>query len=67
MKTVPIQFRTDEENKREIETMAKSYDMTVSAYLRMLSKRDYRNYASQGLVPSVSQTAIQPTAETIAE
>lgn len=48
-----IQFRTDEENKREIEIMAKSHGISSSAYLRMISKRDYAAYRAMKLVPAV--------------
>jgi hypothetical protein len=49
-KDIKIQFRTDEQNRRELETMAASYGLGISAYLRMLVKRDYQNYASVKLV-----------------
>jgi hypothetical protein len=65
MKSEPIQFRTDPENKRRAELMAKSYEMTVSAYLRMLVNRDYLKYASVGLVPQTTpeESAIESVAE----
>ena len=53
MNNTTIQFRTDEENKREIEAMAKSHGLGISAYLRMISKRDYANYRAVKLVPAV--------------
>jgi len=59
LKTQLIQFRTDEENKKELETMAKSYGLGVSAYLRMLVKRDYSTYASVKLVPAIVMSDAQ--------
>ena len=53
MKTKTIQFRTDEENKQEIEIMAKSHGLSVAGYLRMISKRDYAAYRAVNLVPAV--------------
>jgi antitoxin component of RelBE/YafQ-DinJ toxin-antitoxin module len=49
-KKIKVQFRTDEQNEKEIEVMAASYGLGISAYLRMLVKRDYQNYASVKLV-----------------
>jgi antitoxin component of RelBE/YafQ-DinJ toxin-antitoxin module len=62
VKTELIQFRTDEENKKEIDVMAQSYGLGISAYLRMLVKRDYQMYASAKLIPVVTVDA-QPMPE----
>ena len=55
-KDIKIQFRTDDQNRKELETMAKSYGLGISAYIRMLIKRDYQNYASVKIVQPHAQT-----------
>lgn len=62
-KTIKIQFRTDEQNEKEIAVMAASYGLGISAYLRMLVKRDFQNYASVKLVNLEAPRQPEPVAE----
>jgi len=52
-KVSPIQFRTDQETREQIEIMAASHRISVSAYLRMIARRDYAAYRAVKLVPAV--------------